>query len=284
AGDRIKTAGAKANAGLEELGGKAIQATSELKVGERAGEFALGKEAHQTVTATDGTVIVSQGATITQDHIDAARDAGRLPQLLVAAGRGPAREQLGSAGDQMAESWDDIKREARELWERLTGTYGERVDHADNRAIERRIRQAVGRPVNRVILDPDDNVILDTGEIITYSAVEAAREAGVLDVLLASVYVERPRLDFGDLRLTGNGGGGYASLEAQAGKPAARVSTRTSRTTTEVEKDSTRATARRAATSSRSSQSTTPASETLELPEVSRTPGTSSADDIADTK
>ncbi|HET9496227.1 MAG TPA: PRC-barrel domain-containing protein, partial [Chloroflexia bacterium] len=46
AGDRIKTAGAKANAGLEELGGKAIQATSELKVGERAGEFALGKEAH----------------------------------------------------------------------------------------------------------------------------------------------------------------------------------------------------------------------------------------------
>jgi uncharacterized protein YrrD len=289
AGNRIRTAGAKANAGLEDLGSKAVQATSQLKVGERAGEFALGKEAHQTVTSADGTVIVPKGELINQDHIDAARDANRLPQLLVAAGRGPAREQLGTAGDQMAESWNDIKQEARELWERLNGTYGERVEQADSRAVDRRIRNAVGRPVNRVILDQDDNVILGTGEIITYAAVDAARQAGVLDVLLSSVYVERQRLDLGDLRLTGNGGGGYASLNSQSSRPAARVSADT--TTNAAEEESASAgsvrprngqSARRAPAAAKSARTESAAGATHELPEISRSSGTAPVDDIAD--
>ena len=290
AGDRIRTAGARANAGLEDLGGKALQASSELRVGERAGEFALGREAHQTVTATDGTVIVPKGATITQDHIDAARGANRLPQLLMAAGRGPARVQLGTAGDQVAESWNDIKREARELWERLNGTYSERVDTADSRAVDRRIRNAVGRPVNRVILDQDDNVILDTGEIITYAAVDAARQAGVLDILLSSVYAERPRLDLGDLRLTGNGDGGYASLGSQGTRTPARVSTYSTVTDEKAEgatagraQSRTREGNRRSSTSGTSARGASTGDSTRELPEVSRSAGAASGES-ADTK
>jgi hypothetical protein len=309
AGDRIRTAGAKANAGLEDLGTKATEATSRLNVGERAGGFALGKEAHETVTASDGTVIVPKGTTITQDHIDAARGANRLPQLLLAAGQGPARQQLGTAGEQVSESLNDIRQEARELWERLTGTYSGRVDEADNKVIDRRIRNAVGRPVNRVILDQSDNVILDTGEIITYGAVEAARQAGVLDILLASVYVERPKLDLGDLRLSGNNDTGYASLAAKGDRPAARVSrytpmsgvemaetgeatgsgratshTRGSSTVTPTGSTGASTTSSDASTSGKSARTSPAADETLELPEVSRSAGKSSTGDKSDTK
>jgi uncharacterized protein YrrD len=289
AGDAIRSAGAKANANLEQLGTKATEAASNLKVGERAGEFALGKEAHQTVKAEDGTVIVPKGDTITQDHIDAARSANRLPQLLLSAGRGPVREQAGTAGDQMAESWNDIQREARELWDRLTGQYAGRVDEADNRQLERRIRSAVGRPVNRVILDPDDNVILDTGEIITYGAVEAARQAGVLDVLLASVYVERPRLDFGDLRLTGGAesNGGYANLSSRSERPAARVSTYAPTATGEVATTTGRSAASGSGSggnAGKGSKNAGASAETKELPQVSRSGGQTPLSDAEDNK
>ena len=300
AGERIRNAGAKANAGLEDLGAKATEATSRLKVGERAGEIALGREAHQTVTASDGTVIVPQGATITQDHIDAARAASRMPQLLLAVGQGPAREQFGTVGDQVTRSWNEIRQEARELWERLTGTYSGRVEEADSKALERRIRNAVGRPVNRVVLDQDDNVILDVGEIITFGAVEAARQAGVLDILLSSVYAERPRLDLGDLRLPGSGEGrrGYGSVTAQSERPATRVSTYAPATTeaeevaAKVEMTGSADTgqqARSGTTSGTSNQgksgrNSTAASETRELPQVSRSAGPASSGDVADTK
>jgi uncharacterized protein YrrD len=271
AGDRIRTAGAKANSSLEELGSKATSTASQT-LNARATEFALDKEAHQTVTDADGTVIVPKGETITQDHIDAARNAGRLPQLMLAAGRGPVKDQAGTAGDQVAESWNDIRNEARELWERLTGTYSERVEHADTRALDRRVRNAVGRPVNRVILDQDDNVILDTGEIITYGAVEAARQAGVLDVLLSSVHVERQGLGLGDLGLSSNGGSGYASLSSRTDRPAARVSTHGPASQSTVERTtvttSRQTQAARRASGEKGSATAQAAGETLELPQV----------------
>jgi hypothetical protein len=160
---------------------------------------------------------------------------------------------------------------------------------------ERRIRNAVGRPVNRVILDQNDDVILDTGEIITYGAVEAARQSGVLDILLASVYTERPRLDLGDLRLTGSGGngdgGGYASLGSQTPRPSARVSTYTPSTAAETEGEGTSTVTtrnseghRRNATSAKSGRTASAAGETLELPQVSRTSGRAAGEETTDTK
>ena len=58
---------------------------------------------------------------------------------------------------------------------------------------EQRIKGALGRPVTRVILDQNDEVILNVGELVTHQALEAARSAGVLDVLLGSVYTQSPQ-------------------------------------------------------------------------------------------
>ncbi|MDQ5852218.1 MAG: photosystem reaction center subunit H, partial [Chloroflexota bacterium] len=64
----------------------------------------------------------------------------------------------------------------------------------------------------RVILDPQDNVILNVGELITHQAVERARQAGVLDMLLSSVYEKDPEISPEELRAPEPG---EASLEQQ---------------------------------------------------------------------
>jgi hypothetical protein len=45
-----------------------------------------------------------------------------------------------------------------------------------------------------VILDQSDNVILNTGDLITHAAVDHARTAGVLEILLDSVYTADPEI------------------------------------------------------------------------------------------
>lgn len=50
------------------------------------------------------------------------------------------------------------------------------------------IRAALGRPVKRVIRDQQNKIILNVGDLITHKAVLRARQVGVLDVLLNSVY------------------------------------------------------------------------------------------------
>jgi hypothetical protein len=73
-----------------------------------------------------------------------------------------------------------------------------------------RIKRALGRPVTRVILDSQDNVILNTGEVITNQAVRRARSAGVLDILLDSVYEGDAPISAEDLRAPESG---IAALE-----------------------------------------------------------------------
>ncbi|WP_413166459.1 hypothetical protein ACL6C3_07065 [Capilliphycus salinus ALCB114379] len=53
---------------------------------------------------------------------------------------------------------------------------------------EKEIRAALGRPVKRIIRDEWGEIILEVGDLITHKAVLRARQAGVLDVLLSSVY------------------------------------------------------------------------------------------------
>jgi hypothetical protein len=56
----------------------------------------------------------------------------------------------------------------------------------------RHIAEALGRRVQRTVLDADGRVILDFGEPVTYAAVEEARRAGVLEVLLGAVEHRKP--------------------------------------------------------------------------------------------
>ncbi|HUP27936.1 MAG TPA: PRC-barrel domain-containing protein [Chloroflexia bacterium] len=198
AGEKARTAGAKLNEQLTQAGDK-VRETLPL----RAGALAVGKEAHETVNDAQGNAIVSKGEMVSQDHVERARQAGRLPQLLVATGRGPTQQNFGALGDQAGQSFQDIRTEARQLWGQLTGNYERTVDQADSKMMTRRIKNALGRPVTRVILDENDDVILNTGDIITNSAVQRARDADVLDILVDSVYTERPKFAPESLRFSG---------------------------------------------------------------------------------
>jgi uncharacterized protein YrrD len=214
AGDKVRTVGAKANDGLLDVGNKARVATTNLDLTGRTANFAVGKTAQSTVRDAEGTVIVAKGDVVTQEQVDAARQAGRMPQLLMAAGANASSDQAGKVQDQLGQSLDEIRDEARELWGRLTGNYGQAANRADDRAIQRRLRDALGRPVTRVILDENDHIILNTGDIITNRAIERAEEAGVLDLLASSVYFERPKLTLEDLKGPRSG---EASLERENG-------------------------------------------------------------------
>lgn len=71
-------------------------------------------------------------------------------------------------------------------------------DFKERRAKAKEIKQiknALGRPSTRVILDRQDNVILNVGDLITNQAIERARTADMLDVLLDSVDEQQPAID-----------------------------------------------------------------------------------------
>lgn len=212
-GDKLRSAGARLNTQLEQIGTQVRQT-----VPARVSGTLVGRTAHQVVRDREGNALVLAGDTITQETVDAARAAGRMPQLVLSAGAGPTQSSLGSLGDQAAQSLRDIPNEARALWNQLTGGYNSKVNMADERAVDRRVKDALGRPVTRVILDGNDNIILNTGDIVTNHAIQAARAAGVLDILVDSVYTARPKLSLEDMKASRSGD---ASLEHVSGQPLA---------------------------------------------------------------
>lgn len=220
AGEKLRSVGAKANERLEGVGTKVTE-QFRTEVPQRANAFAVGKTAHSAVMLPDGTPLLQQGEVVSEEHVERARKEGRLSQLLLAIGRGPAQQGLGTFGDQAGQSIQDIRGEAQDLWGKLTGRYTQIVDDTDDKMMQRRVRSALGRPTNRVILDSKDRIILNTGDIITNRAVQEARAAGVLDILVDSIYTERPKLSLDDLKAPTRG---EASLSASGDTvPSARV-------------------------------------------------------------
>ncbi|MEB3278966.1 MAG: hypothetical protein VKK42_08625 [Lyngbya sp.] len=61
---------------------------------------------------------------------------------------------------------------------------------------DKEIKAALGRPIKRVIRDEQGEIILDVGDLITHKAVLRARQAGVLDLLLSSVYRRQSQPSF----------------------------------------------------------------------------------------
>lgn len=94
----------------------------------------------------------------------------------------------------------DAKQTAGEVWEMVKAKATDLKGQAETEIEDRRIKGALGRPVSRAILDPQDQLILDTGEIITNGAIEQARSAGVLDILLSSVYNKEPEMSKDDMK------------------------------------------------------------------------------------
>lgn len=99
-------------------------------------------------------------------------------------------EEFTSRRPSIEERVEEFTEKTREGWDRffkfLTRLTSEREEDAKREVENRRINLVVGRPVSRVILDKKDNVILNKGDIITYAAIQKAKEAGVLDNILDS--------------------------------------------------------------------------------------------------
>ncbi len=166
---------------------------------------AIGKPSAREVVASDGSILIAPGMIVTRAILDRADADGKKGQVIAAAGLGAASEgaqhAYGAAKDTAGNIWDTIKEKAAEL----TGSAQDKKAEYDDRAQQNKINNALGRPTTRVILAQDDTIILNTGDLITNKAINHARESGVLDILLDSVYTADPEITPEMLRAEGKG-------------------------------------------------------------------------------
>ncbi len=174
-------------------------------------ESALGKRSQRAVYTPAGYIIAAQGQIITTQAIERAKVAHQEAALLDAVGLSPTAAAQSQAGvlatttsDRLqantALASDQIQSGAANMWERVKETANELQGRSTQAIEEKRVKGALGRPTTRVILDRDDEVILNVGELIGHKAIEGARDAGMLDVLLDSVYTETPQLSLQELK------------------------------------------------------------------------------------
>ncbi|HYN89846.1 MAG TPA: PRC-barrel domain-containing protein, partial [Ardenticatenaceae bacterium] len=112
--------------------------------------------------------------------------SGGIQAALQAAG-----EKLQETTQAASEKLQELSRSQTAATPLATGSPHERKGFGPGGSKEgeaRRTQEALGRPVTRAIVDQNDRIILDRGELVTNLALQRAREAGVLDVLLDSVY------------------------------------------------------------------------------------------------
>jgi hypothetical protein len=173
----------------------------------------------RAVRNDDGLIIAAAGQIVTEPVIERARLYNREAELMDAVGltageaaRSSVSGTATSATDTLRTGATQVSATASGLLDRAREKISELRDSAAQEAEERRINNALGRPTNRAILDRQDNVILNVGELITHKAVQEARAAGVLEVLLSSVYDKEPELTTDDMRAPTEGD---ASLEHQ---------------------------------------------------------------------
>jgi uncharacterized protein YrrD len=190
----------------EPLGERMSSAVAGLTI-----EQAQGRRAQQAVYTPDGYIIAAQGQIVTTQAIDRAKATHQESALLNAVGlSAPAAAQskagilVTSTGERLqtttAVAGEQIQEGAANIWDRVKETATQLQGRSTHAIEEKRIKGALGRPTTRVILDRNDDVILNVGELIGHKAIESARSAGILDILLDSVYTETPHLSIDELR------------------------------------------------------------------------------------
>jgi len=207
-GQLVLAAGGGAISGVVSSGTTAAGDTG-ASMRERALRSAVGKTAGRDVYSPAGSLVIARGEVLTDDIVASASATDTENEVLAAVGAGMATQTAQTVQEGAANVWDTIKQKAAEL----TGAAQDRKAEYDVQAEQSRINNALGRPVTRVILDQSDNVILNTGDLITHAAIEQARAAGALDILLDSVYVADPEITPEMLRARESG---QAALETQA--------------------------------------------------------------------
>ena len=185
------------------------------KIGERvsstaaglAVDRAQGRRVTKAVYTPEGYIVAATGQIVTDRVIERAKAHHQEQALLESVGLS-TRDALGDkaslTGDQLkaktANASEQIRTGAKGVWEQVKETAADLQERSSQAVEEKRIKGALGRAVTRVILDRHDDVILNIGDLITHQAIAIARQAGVLDILLDSVYTDTPRLSVEELR------------------------------------------------------------------------------------
>ncbi len=175
-------------------------------------EQAQGRRSQQTVYTPEGYIVAAQGQIVTAQVIDRAKINHRESALLEAVGlssSGAAQSQASNianiTGERLKTTTVVAQEGAANLWDKVKETASDLHGRSAEALNEQRIKGALGRPTTRVILDRNDEVILNVGELITHKSLDSARTAGILDLLLDSVYTETPKLSLEELRAPGTG-------------------------------------------------------------------------------
>lgn len=181
---------------------RADRPSQEPRTGDAPGVLAnpLGRRVQEDVRSPSGGWLAVQGQIVTEAVVGRARDLGAEDRLIAstlphsAPAAGGVAEAATDLRDSLADGLTSVSQETTELLGKAKNWLGEKREQAESamerrerEAQESRIRDALGRPVTRVILTPGDRVILNVGEVVTHRAVDEARVAGVLDLLLGSV-------------------------------------------------------------------------------------------------
>jgi uncharacterized protein YrrD len=185
---------------------------------------ARGRRVQRPIRTSEGVIIAAPGQIVTEQVINRARTYHKEVELLDAVGlsaneaaRAHATAVASSAGDRLQHTTQQAHTGAGNLWERVKTSVSGFQERTEQEAQEHQIRSALGRPVTRVILDPQDHVILNVGELITHHAIDTARQAGVLDILLSSVYDKDPDIAIDELRAPERGQASLEERERNAG-------------------------------------------------------------------
>jgi uncharacterized protein YrrD len=170
-------------------------------------EGAQGRRVARAVYTPDGFIVAAAGQIVTPQVIDRAKTYHQESALLEAVGLSTGDAVKGTAsatGQQLKEktldATEQIRTGAKGLWEQVKETTSDLQERSTQAVEEKRIKGALGRAVVRVIFGTNDEVILNIGDPITHQSIATARQAGVLDILLDSVYTETPHLSLDDLR------------------------------------------------------------------------------------
>ncbi len=197
-----KDAAGKAKAVAQDLTQTANAATARYTI-----DQALGRRATTLVRTRDGLIVAAPGQIVTDITIQRAQTYHLEEVLLRSVGlststaaKSSANDALGAASTQISYTGDRVQSGIAQSieWARQTG---EKLRSQTTHVVEeQQIKGALGRPATRVILDRQDRVILNAGELITHKSIEDARTAGVLEVLLSSVYTKTPEFSEATLR------------------------------------------------------------------------------------
>jgi uncharacterized protein YrrD len=198
---------------------QALNQRTQNALSSHAVEEAKGRRVQRIVRTEAGFIVAAPGQIVTERVIVQAREQRLEQALLLAVGLSPqsaAQSQANAAwtttGDRVQATTQSAERQLRQgseqlqtgaqgLWEEIKDAVGQLRDRSTQAVETKRIKGALGRPTTRVILDRQDNVILNTGDLITNHAIDRARQADILDLLLDSVYAGDPQISRDELRV-----------------------------------------------------------------------------------